>query len=140
MKSKKFLIMLPLCFLLLFNGKKYDQAVKERLQMPIKICLEGQECGNAASASQSVTTVSVEMKKVELSEGSEHIVKMLNTGDGGQMIFEPAVIKVSKGDTIHFKAVDASHNSATIQGMFPDGASGWNGAINMDIRDRKSVV
>jgi pseudoazurin len=133
MKNKKFLILLPLCFLLLFNGKKYDQAVKERLQMPIKICLEGQECGNVASASQAVATAPVEVKKVELSEGSEHIVKMLNTGDGGQMIFEPAVIKVSKGDTIHFKAVDASHNSATIQGMIPEGASGWNGAINMDI-------
>ena len=93
MKNKKLLILLPLCFLLLFNGKKYDQAVKERLQMPIKICLEGQECGNVASASQSVATAPVEVKKVELSEGSEHIVKMLNTGDGGQMIFEPAVIK-----------------------------------------------
>ncbi len=104
MKNKKFLFILPLCFLLLFNGKKYEQAVIERLQMPIKICLEEQECGNAASASQLVATVPVEVKKVELSEGSEHIVKMLNTGDGGQMIFEPAVIKVSKGDTIHFKA------------------------------------
>ena len=31
MKNKEFLIILPLCFLLLFNGKKYDQAVKERL-------------------------------------------------------------------------------------------------------------
>ena len=131
--KNRILIILPLCFLILFNGKKYDQAVKERLQMPIKICLEGQECGNVASASQAVATAPVEVKKVELSEGSEHIVKMLNTGDGGQMIFEPAVIKVSKGDTIHFKAVDASHNSATIQGMIPEGASGWNGAINMDI-------
>ena len=66
---------------MLFNGKKYEQAVIERLQMPIKICLEEQECGNAASASQLVATVPVEVKKVELSEGSEHIVKMLNTGD-----------------------------------------------------------
>ena len=58
---------------------------------------------------------------------------MLNIGDGGQMIFEPAVIKVSKGDTIHFKAVDVSHNSATIKGMIPDGAIAWNGEINRDI-------
>ena len=57
MKNKKFLFILPLCFLLLFNGKKYEQAVIERLQMPIKICLEEQECGNAASASQLVATV-----------------------------------------------------------------------------------
>ena len=62
----------------------------------IKICLEGQECGNAASASQAAATAPVEVKKVELSEGSEHIVKMFNTGDGGQMIFEPVVIKSQK--------------------------------------------
>ena len=133
MRNKKFLIVLPLCFLLLFNGKKYEQAVIERLQVPVKICLEEQDCGNTASASQAVVSAPVEVKKVELSEGSEHIVKMLNIGDGGQMIFEPAVIKVSKGDTIHFKAVDVSHNSATIKGMIPDGAIAWNGEINRDI-------
>ncbi|HAZ78805.1 MAG TPA: pseudoazurin [Porticoccaceae bacterium] len=71
--------------------------------------------------------------KVMLSEGSEHTVKMLNMGDGGSMIFEPAVIKVSKGDTIHFKAVDLSHNSATIDGMIPAGATDWAGALSQDI-------
>ena len=58
---------------------------------------------------------------------------MLNMGDGGAMIFEPAVIKVSKGDTIHFKATDMSHNSETIPGMVPEGAEGWMGALNQDI-------
>ncbi|MBL32460.1 MAG: pseudoazurin [Gammaproteobacteria bacterium] len=76
---------------------------------------------------------SSDVLKVELSEGSEHIVKMLNSGDGGQMIFEPAVLKVSKGDTIHFKATDMSHNSASIDGMLPDGAAAWSGAMNTDI-------
>tara|TARA_B100001094_G_scaffold93802_1_gene89647 strand:+ start:859 stop:1446 length:588 start_codon:yes stop_codon:yes gene_type:complete len=133
MRNKKYLIMLPLCFLLLFNGKKYDKAVIDRLQIPIKICLEGQDCGNAASASQSLASIPVVAEKVELSEGSEHIIRMLNTGDEGQMIFEPSVIKVSKGDTIHFKATDVSHNSATIEGMIPSGADSWNGQINMDI-------
>ena len=32
-------------------------------------------------------------------------------GTDGAMVFEPAVIKVSVGDTIHFKATDAAHNS-----------------------------
>jgi pseudoazurin len=71
--------------------------------------------------------------KVELSEGSEHIVQMLNMGEGGSMVFEPAVIKVSKGDTIHFKAVDMSHNSASLDGMIPDGASSWTGSLSKDI-------
>jgi len=73
------------------------------------------------------------VQKVALSAGSEHIVKMLNSGDGGNMIFEPAVIKVSKGDTIHFKAVDMAHNSATIEGMIPAGASAWASALSQDV-------
>ena len=58
---------------------------------------------------------------------------MLNNGAGGQMIFEPAVLKVSVGDTVHFKATDAAHNSASIDGMVPDGAKSWAGALSQDI-------
>ena len=58
---------------------------------------------------------------------------MLNSGEGGQMIFEPAVIKVSVGDTVHFKATDMSHNSVTVDGMVPAGAKPWAGALNSDI-------
>ena len=50
----------------------------------------------------------------------------------GNMIFEPAVIKVSKGDTIHFKAVDMAHNSATMNGMIPAGAKEWSSELNKD--------
>jgi len=134
MNKKKLLFIIPLCFLALFNGKKYDEAVKERLFLPIKLCLEGEDCGTVSQASQMLANVSQsEVKKVELSEGSEHVVKMLNVGEGGQMIFEPAVIKVSKGDTIHFKATDMSHNSVSVDGMVPSGASPWAGQLNQDI-------
>ena len=101
------------------------------------ICLEGEDCGSSSQSTGMATNmtmaISSDVQKVELSEGSEHIVKMLNSGDGGQMIFEPAVLKVSKGDTIHFKATDMSHNSASIDGMLPDGAAAWAGAMNTDI-------
>ena len=133
MKNKILLLILPLCFLLLFNGKKYDEAVKDRLNLPVKLCLEGEDCGTSYQASQPTAVAQVAVEKVELSEGSEHIVKMLNSGEGGQMIFEPAVIKVSKGDTIHFKLVDAAHNSASIDGMIPVGANSWAGELNQDI-------
>ena len=132
--SRKFLLTLPLLVLILFNGKKYEEAVIERLSVQVKVCVEGQNCGSAVQASQSAVTVaSAAVKKVELSEGSEHTVKMLNSGEGGQMIFEPAVLKVSVGDTIHFKASDMSHNSASVDGMLPDGAESWSGQMNMDI-------
>ena len=58
---------------------------------------------------------------------------MLNSGEGGQMIFEPAVLKVSLGDTIHFKATDAAHNSVSMDGMIPSGAVDWAGKLSQDI-------
>ena len=133
MKNKIFLLILPLCFVFIFNGKKYDEAVIDRLLVQVNICLEGQDCGSVSQMSQTVVSSPVEVKKVELSQGSEHEVKMLNSGEGGQMIFEPAVLKVSVGDTIHFKAVDMSHNSVVIDGMLPVGAESWAGQLNNDI-------
>ena len=133
MKNKKLMFVMPVCLLLLFNGKKYEEAVKDRLFLPVKICLEGQDCGTSSQTTKTIQSAQVDVKKVELSQGSEHIVKMLNTGEGGQMIFEPAVIKVSVGDTIHFKATDMSHNSASVEGMVPSGASSWAGQLNQDI-------
>jgi len=131
MKNKHYLYIVPLCALFIFNGKKYDDSVIQRLSLKVNVCVEGQECGAKAAAS-SVSSDTMSAIKVELSEGSEHIVKMLNSGDGGNMIFEPAVIKVSKGDTIHFKAIDMAHNSATIDGMIPSGASEWASDLSKD--------
>ena len=117
---------------LAFAGKKYEDQVIERITCPTQKCEEGQSL-DIEIPSMMEETAAEDVVKVELSEGSEHIVKMLNSGEGGQMIFEPAVLKVSVGDTIHFKASDMSHNSASIDGMLPDGAESWSGQMNMDI-------
>ena len=69
---------------------------------------------------------------------AEHEVKMLNFGDGGSMIFEPGFLKVNKGDTIHFKSVDLAHNSESVEGLIPAGASPWKGEINENISVKKS--
>ena len=63
----------------------------------------------------------------------EHEVKMLNSGTEGYMVFEPAVLKVKVGDTVTFKATDMAHNSASIEGMIPEGANSWNGAMSRDV-------
>jgi pseudoazurin len=60
-------------------------------------------------------------------------VKMLNQGTEGYMVFEPAVLKINKGDTVTFKSTDAAHNSASIKGMIPAGAEEWNGRLSQDI-------
>ena len=135
MKNRKFLpfFAITFTFVLFFNGKQYDEMVSARLASSVWVCLEGQSCGAATSSSTSSSISAESSSKVQLSEGSEHTVKMLNSGDGGMMIFEPAVLKVSIGDTVHFKATDAAHNSASIEGMIPDGAQTWAGALSQDI-------
>ena len=63
----------------------------------------------------------------------EHVVKMLNAGKEGMMVFEPAVLSIKKGDTVKFVATDLAHNSSSVEGMIPEGAEPWVGAMNQDI-------
>ena len=65
--------------------------------------------------------------------GANFEVKMLNQGQDGVMVFEPPLLKINAGDTVTFKATDAAHNSASIPGMIPTGASSCNGELSRDI-------
>ena len=76
-------------------------------------------------------TLSLSFNLFVLAETYE--VKMLNQGTEGYMVFEPAFLKINKGDTVTFKATDAAHNSASIKGMIPSGAEEWNGKLSQDI-------
>ena len=113
--------------------------ISDRLEPFGSVCRAGSPCDPAANPSSSSVTAagsasnSLSVEKVELSEGNEHTVRMLNIGPDGSMVFDPPVIKVSVGDTIHFKATDLSHNSASIQDMIPAGASAWVGGLNEDV-------
>jgi plastocyanin len=49
-------------------------------------------------------------------------VKMLNSGPGGMMVFDPAFVRLKPGDRIKFVPADKGHNVETIKGMAPDGA------------------
>ena len=60
-------------------------------------------------------------------------VKMLNQGSEGYMVFEPSVLKINKGDSVTFVATDAAHNSASIEGMIPLGASTWDSSLSQNI-------
>ena len=66
-------------------------------------------------------------------QSQDHVVKMLNQGSEGFMVFEPAVLKILPGDSVTFEATDAAHNSASISGMIPEGAKEWNGGLSKDI-------
>ena len=58
---------------------------------------------------------------------------MLNKGEAGIMVFEPAFLEVAPGDTVHFRAVDKGHNAASIDGMVPDGGATWKGGLSKDV-------
>ena len=121
---------------ILFSGQLLAESTVWSRTAPVgEVCVEGDPCADELVMVASAPAPSVQGggAKVSLSEGSEHEVKMLNMSSAGTMVFEPAVLKVSVGDTIHFKSVDLSHNSASIAGMIPDGASSWSGGMNQDI-------
>lgn len=60
-------------------------------------------------------------------------VKMLNKGEEGTMVFEPAFLQVAPGDTVKFLATDKGHNAQSIKGMIPEGAESFKGKINQEI-------
>lgn len=60
-------------------------------------------------------------------------IKMLNKGEEGAMVFEPAFVKVAPGDTVTFLATDKGHNAETIKGMIPEGAEPFKGKTNEEI-------
>ena len=137
----KFLILVFLLFTAsLWSEDMREEAILERVSASGEVCLKGDGCGIETSGpgyKVSINTSSSaeesSANKVQLSEGSVHEVKMLNAGPDGSMVFEPAVIKVSVGDTINFVLVDQMHNSASLPNMIPAGAQSWNGAINENI-------
>ncbi len=60
-------------------------------------------------------------------------VQMLNSGDAGRMIFEPAFLQVAPGDTVKFIAESKGHNAEGIEGMIPSSAEEFVGKINEEI-------
>ena len=64
---------------------------------------------------------------------ADHVVQMKNGGADGPMVFEPAVIKVAVGDTVHFEPTDMAHNSESVSGLTPEGAVTWKGEMSKKV-------
>ena len=140
--TKKLIILSTFFASLVMSSDMRESAIEERTKPMGSICLKGDGCGISSAgpgykvnplAAMTGAPVEVSSNKIALSEGPVHEVKMLNSGADGIMVFEPAVIKISKGDTVNFVATDMSHNSASLDGMIPAGADSWNGALSQDI-------
>ncbi len=61
---------------------------------------------------------------------AEHEVHMLNKGETGTMVFEPAFVKAEPGDTINFIPTDKSHNVEAIKEILPEGVEVFKSKIN----------
>ena len=140
--SKKLLFLLAFFASLAISSDMRESAIEKRTKPLGSICIKGDGCGISSAGpgykvnplvAMTGAPVEVTSNKIALSEGPVHEVKMLNSGADGIMVFEPAVIKISKGDTVNFVATDMSHNSASLDGMIPAGADSWNGALSQDI-------
>ena len=69
---------------------------------------------------------------------AEHVVEMLNQGPGGNMVFEPAFLKVDVGDTVVFKpAQPGGHNSQST--FVPDGAENWTSGPDQELKVEMTV-
>ena len=65
---------------------------------------------------------------------ADHVVKMLNKGAAGAMVFEPALLKIAPGDSVTFLAVDKVHNAESIAGMIPAGAAPFKGTMSQSLK------
>jgi pseudoazurin len=58
---------------------------------------------------------------------------MLNRGAAGVMVFEPSMVKIAPGDTVHFIATDKGHDVMSVDGMVPNGAQPFEGKLGEDL-------
>ena len=60
-------------------------------------------------------------------------VAMLNRGEAGAMVFEPAFVRAQPGDVITFVPTDPGHNAASIEGLVPEGAEPFEGGLGEEV-------
>ena len=81
---------------------------------------------------------------VSVAEAAEFEIRMLNDGTKGaavpladswryRMVFDPDLVRIAPGDTVHFIATDKGHDVQSIEGMIPDGGQGFVGKISQDL-------
>ena len=87
--------------------------------------------GEAPLAEEVATSETKPEDSPATNADGEYIVKMLNSGADGSMVFEPAFLNVEKGSTIRFIPTDASHDSTSI--LTPEGADDWQGENSKEL-------
>jgi len=61
-------------------------------------------------------------------------VEMLNKLNNEYMVYSKKIVKIDVGDTVYWKATDASHNVEFIKGAVPEGVGTFKSKLNKDVR------
>ncbi|MEM6381612.1 MAG: pseudoazurin [Pseudomonadota bacterium] len=86
--------------------------------------------GTGALAAASLATAGIANAE------TTHEVEMLNVDPDNpraRNVFKPRLLVVQPGDTVSFLSVNPSHNSASTDGMLPEGAEAWSSQISQGI-------
>jgi pseudoazurin len=70
---------------------------------------------------------------------TDYQVRMLSQGMDGMMQFDPQLLKVAPGDTVHFTATNQGHNVQSLDGMIPEGARSFHSEIGQNLTVTFSV-
>lgn len=76
---------------------------------------------------------------VKHAAAADHEVRMLNQSASGVMQYDPQLLQISPGDTVHFVAQGTGHNVQSIGGMIPDSAEPFRGEIGQNLTVTFSV-
>lgn len=60
-------------------------------------------------------------------------VQMLNKGEAGSMVFEPALTTVAVGDTVTFVPTDKGHDAMTLKDILPAGGDEFKGDMGKEV-------
>ncbi len=79
------------------------------------------------------------LQQTQSASAAEFTVHMLNQGPDGMMQFEPQLLKIAPGDTVHFTATDQGHNVVSLDGMAPAGAQPFHSEIGQNLAVKFTV-
>lgn len=83
--------------------------------------------------SVSAAVVVLGLMAATTASAAQYEVKMLNKGAEGMMVFEPSMLRIQAGDTVHFVPTDKGHNAMSIAGMLPAGAAAFEGKMGKEV-------
>lgn len=86
-----------------------------RAALPLALALSA-----AAATTAAAETVEVQMLNFDREDPSR------------VMVFKPEIIRIEPGDTVRWVSVDDFHNTASIEGMIPEGAEPWESELSAD--------